>query len=507
MKTKLFFNLILFVVLILPSLVAAQTTEFTYQGKLTDGGMTPTGNYDFELRLYDAATGGTLLGTQTRLGVSVSNGIFTLSVDFGAQFSGAARFLEIAVRPAGSSGGYQQVLPRQPITSTPYAIRALSATNSTQLGGITVGGFVQNTTAPQTASFNVTGNGTVGGNLTVNGTLNADLPAGDSSYVQNRTTQQPGTTNFNVSGDGTISGTLTATTVNGNTFSGLSMNSGVYRIGGENVLKNFGTRNIFVGNNSGGNGTDNSFFGYNAGNTNLATGIDNSFFGSDAGGANTSGTDNSFFGSDAGDSNTTGTNNTIIGSSADVASNNLQFATAIGAGAVVNQSNTIQIGRGTNPLIDIVRIPVLKIKFAPLGTTDMCLAAADADGYGSIGNCSSSIRFKSNVQTYTRGLDLVRSLRPVTFNWRNGGKADVGFIAEEIEEIEPLLATYNENNEIQGVKYKQISVLLVNAVNEQQMQIEAQEKQLQQQQLVIDGLKKLVCSQSPNAKMCKEEQK
>ena len=494
----------LIITLAVATVSLAQTTEFTYQGKLTDGGMAANANYDFEFRLFDAAAGGNLLGTQTKLGVSVNAGVFTVLLNFGAQFTGAERWLEIGVKPVGSGGGYQQLLPRQQISSSPYAVKSL---NAEQLGGIAASGFVQNTTAPQTANFNITGNGTIGGNLTVNGTLTANLPSGDASYVQNRTTQQPGTTNFNISGNGTISGTLTATTVNGNTFSGLSMNSGVYRIGGENVLKNFGTRNIFVGNNSGGNGTDNSFFGYNAGNTNLATGIDNSFFGSDAGGANTSGTDNSFFGSDAGDSNTTGTNNTIIGSSADVASNNLQFATAIGAGAVVNQSNTIQIGRGTNPLIDLVRVPFLGIKFAPLGTTDMCYGAADADGYRIIGNCSSSIRFKSNVQTYTRGLDLVRSLRPVTFNWRNGGKADVGFIAEEIEEIEPLLATYNENNEIQGVKYKQISVLLVNAVKEQQTQIEQQQKQLQRQQSLIDGLRAIVCSQNSPADVCREMQK
>ena len=58
MKTKLFFNLILFVVLFVPSLVAAQTNEFTYQGRLTDGSMPANASYDFEFRLYDAAAGG-----------------------------------------------------------------------------------------------------------------------------------------------------------------------------------------------------------------------------------------------------------------------------------------------------------------------------------------------------------------------------------------------------------------------------------------------------------------
>lgn len=55
--------------------IHAQTTEFTYQGKLTDGG-TPTSVYDFEFRLFDAATLGTQLGTtQQRLGEAVSGGL------------------------------------------------------------------------------------------------------------------------------------------------------------------------------------------------------------------------------------------------------------------------------------------------------------------------------------------------------------------------------------------------------------------------------------------------
>lgn len=47
-ENQTFFSLILFVVLFVPSLVAAQTTEFTYQGKLTDGLMAANASYDFD---------------------------------------------------------------------------------------------------------------------------------------------------------------------------------------------------------------------------------------------------------------------------------------------------------------------------------------------------------------------------------------------------------------------------------------------------------------------------
>jgi hypothetical protein len=67
---------------------------------------------------------------------------------------------------------------------------------------------------------------------------------------------------------------------------------------------------------------------------------------------------------------------------------------------------------------------------------------------------------------------------------------DVGFGAEDIAAVEPLLVTYNEKGEIEGVKYDRIVTVLVNAVKEQQAQ--------------IDALKKLLCGQNPDAEVCKK---
>jgi hypothetical protein len=50
---------------------------------------------------------------------------------------------------------------------------------------------------------------------------------------------------------------------------------------------------------------------------------------------------------------------------------------------------------------------------------------------------------------------------------------DLGLIAEEMAAAEPLLATYNKHGEIEGVKYKQVSLVLINAVKEQQQQLTA----------------------------------
>src|SRR6266581_5279708 len=112
------------------SRVVAQTSSFTYQGRLTDGGTAANGNYDLQFALFDSLSSGTQIGsTQALNTVAVSNGVFTVSLDFGASsFPGASRFLEISARPSG--GSFTLLTPRQQVTSTPYAVRSLNASSA-----------------------------------------------------------------------------------------------------------------------------------------------------------------------------------------------------------------------------------------------------------------------------------------------------------------------------------------------------------------------------------------
>src|SRR5262252_7792507 len=87
------FALAFLAVLFWASAVSAQTTSFTYQGKLTDGGTPANGSYDLQFALWDSAAGGTQIGsTQTVSSVSVSGGSFTVTLDYGVKaFPGANR--------------------------------------------------------------------------------------------------------------------------------------------------------------------------------------------------------------------------------------------------------------------------------------------------------------------------------------------------------------------------------------------------------------------------------
>lgn len=101
--------------------LAATTRAFTYQGRLTNGGVPANGAYDFTFILYDASVGGSQSGpVVTRNDVPVSNGLFSVTLDFGDIFNGTQYYLDISVRPGASSGSYTTLTPRQPLTAAPY---------------------------------------------------------------------------------------------------------------------------------------------------------------------------------------------------------------------------------------------------------------------------------------------------------------------------------------------------------------------------------------------------
>ncbi len=108
--------------------VLAQETTITYQGRLSRAGLPANGSYDFQFSLYGSELTGTQTGeVQTHNALQVSGGEFRALMDFGAPaFDGSERWLQVAVRTNGG-GDFEILQPRQRISSTPYAIRALEA--------------------------------------------------------------------------------------------------------------------------------------------------------------------------------------------------------------------------------------------------------------------------------------------------------------------------------------------------------------------------------------------
>lgn len=106
---------------------AAIGTAFTYQGRLTEGGQPANGLYDFQFALFDALAGGNQVGSTLSKGdVSVTQGAFSVELDFGA-FNGSERYLELGVRPGSSTGAYTPLTPRRPLRPTPMSLYAVSS--------------------------------------------------------------------------------------------------------------------------------------------------------------------------------------------------------------------------------------------------------------------------------------------------------------------------------------------------------------------------------------------
>jgi trimeric autotransporter adhesin len=132
-------GVVLCVCLLLPRSIPAQGTAFSYQGRLDNGGAAANGSYDLRFTVYDSASlpGTIIAGPITNSATSVSNGLFTVSLDFGGGvFAGQDRWLEIGVR-TNSGGAFASLSPRQALTATPYAVFAGAVAS----GGLAAGTY------------------------------------------------------------------------------------------------------------------------------------------------------------------------------------------------------------------------------------------------------------------------------------------------------------------------------------------------------------------------------
>lgn len=100
---------------------------------------------------------------------------------------------------------------------------------------------------------------------------------------------------------------------------------------------------------------------------------------------------------------------------------------------------------------------------------------------------ASDIRLKHNIKPLSKSINLIKKLNPVTFKWKKDifnknmrNKKDVGFIAQEIEEILPLCVKNTDlnNNTYKYLKHERIIPYLVNTIQELIERVENLEKKI-----------------------------
>jgi len=151
------------------------------------------------------------------------------------------------------------------------------------------------------------------------------------------------------------------------------------------------------------------------------------------------------------------------------------------------QSGTVTINGDLTTSGTIVGSGSAFIYTIPTGGTANTLCASASNG-GRIERCGSSRTLKDNIKDLNMGLSTVEKLHPVLFNWKENGQRDFGFIAEEVADVSPVLAIYNEKGEPDGVKYMNMSAVLAKAVQEQQALITSQQAQISELKMVISEI-------------------
>ena len=104
-----------------------------------------------------------------------------------------------------------------------------------------------------------------------------------------------------------------------------------------------------------------------------------------------------------------------------------------------------------------------------LSVTGSISATGDITAYA-----SSDEALKDNVQLIPNAIEKVKQIKGVSFDWNEKSEHtghDIGVIAQDIEKVLPELVRTNDNG-YKAVRYEKIVALLIQAVKEQQLQID-----------------------------------
>jgi len=91
-------------------------------------------------------------------------------------------------------------------------------------------------------------------------------------------------------------------------------------------------------------------------------------------------------------------------------------------------------------------------------------------------NSTSDINLKENIHSIDNALDKVMKINGVEFNWKGTKEASAGVIAQEVEEVIPEVVKIS--GDVRTVNYNGLVGVLIEAIKEQQRQIEELKKQI-----------------------------
>jgi hypothetical protein len=465
---------------------AAVPPMINYQGKLAtpSGALIVADTVTMEFKIYDDSTGGTILWQETQNSVKVEHGIFNVLLGSvnpipDSVFNGNIRYLGVKV------GDDPEITPRKPMVSVAYAYKSFEADTAeyaragaggdndwvfpTSAGGTNPRPYLYTYGSWGIARF---GNVLWGNNDSTHVNLGVACTTGNSGPYNKWCTVGGGLTNTASGGSATVGGGRSNTasggsaTVGGGSFNTASNDLATVGGGGENTAS--GERA------SVGGGFENTASGWCA---TVGGGVQN--------------TASNYFATVGG-----GTNNTASGECATVAGgywNTVAGDKSLAAGINVTLTSdadyTFAFGNGftTSTPNAVIFYHSGSATRVGINKTDPSYALhlpnnADASGQGMANawNAYSSIRWKENINPIDHALEKVLALRGVYFDWKESKKHGIGMIAEEVGKVIPEVVSHEENGvDAQAMDYARLTALLVEAIKEQQKEIEALKAKLE----------------------------
>ena len=384
-------------------------------------------------------------------GQPVVAGTVISSSAFNALTTDLATGLTTAITKDGQTTTTARITFAQGITSS-----LVTDSSSTSTGSIITAGGVGIAKALYVGTTaNVAGEASISG-LTVGKGAGADststaVGSGALATSGGSTNTAIGFYALNANSSGTANTSIGRNTLLANTSGGSNVAVGHQALTSNTTASN----NTAVGYQAGYSNTTGercAFFGYQAGNATTVN-YAQTMLGFQAG-LSTTGANNTFVGYLAGNTITTGAKNTILGSYSGngggldirTASNYIVLSDGDGNPRIYHNGSTLYITQMTSGA----------------GSYAIKINAST----GAITYDTSSARYKDNIRDSIYGLSHVMQMRSTQFEYKDDGRSDVGFIAEELDPIIPELVVKNKNGQPDAVSYDRMVSVLVKSIQE-----------------------------------------
>ena len=199
------------------------------------------------------------------------------------------------------------------------------------------------------------------------------------------------------------------------------------------------------------------------------TGSMNAALGVGALGGDVDGSNNTGVGFNTLSNNADGSNNIAIGSSAGASLTSGDKNIYVGNKGKSTESNTIRVGQAQT------RTFIAGVSGTPVSGSTVLV-----NSKGQLGILASSARYKRDVQAMGERSDGLLDLRPVTFRYKSDSSDELqyGLVAEEVARVYPELVVRTESGAVQSVKYEELIPMLLNQIQRQQKQLDAQAARL-----------------------------